>query len=161
MITMIPLYGKGGIVGHAMIDAADEELVRPFRWNIHRGYAKCHPPHAPGERQRDMMMHRLILGLSPGEKGDHINGDKLDNRRSNLRRCTHAENMRNMKAHRGRGLPRGVYATKSGKFKSQIMANGEHIYLGTYPSADMARDVRVAAEIKYHGEFAAVLGAQP
>lgn len=73
----IPLMSRGDAVrGFAWVDAADAELVIPYRWNLVGGYAT----------RGDMVMHRLILGLNPGcGVVHHVNEDKLDNRRENLR----------------------------------------------------------------------------
>ena len=53
-----------------------------------RGYIQLY---VDGKRQ---LLHRHVMGLVPGDKRDHVNGDKLDNRRVNLRVVSHAENNR-------------------------------------------------------------------
>lgn len=74
-------------------------------------------------------MHRLIMGFPVNMEVDHINGDTLDNRRCNLRICTHAENMANRKIHRDNTSGyRGVYWSKErNMWRVQIYINGKKI----------------------------------
>ncbi|MCE9567939.1 MAG: hypothetical protein K8U57_38555 [Planctomycetes bacterium] len=71
---------------HALVDAADFEMIAAFRWHCHVSgggemYARKYP------RDGVSQMHRLILGETRGVDIDHINGNGLDNRRINLRFC--------------------------------------------------------------------------
>lgn len=98
----IPLHGIGGVVGFALVDACDYERVASRRWHRHSaGYAHTAIREKRGEKGRHLqLMHRFVLGLEKSRRGapivvDHINHDRLDNRRSNLRLCSHAENLRN------------------------------------------------------------------
>lgn len=79
---------------YALIDAEDYELVVGHRWWLSTaGYA-----FAKGADGRSVLMHRLLMGCARGDQRevDHHNRNRLDNRRSNLRFCTHAENMANL-----------------------------------------------------------------
>ena len=80
-------------------------------------------------------MHRLSLDVTPGRFVDHINGDGLDNRRSNLRIATVSQNNSNVGMTRQRTGLRGVYQRRSGRWGSQISQNGRLIYLGTFDTA--------------------------
>lgn len=89
-----PVYGKDGIVGYTMIDAEDLPLVsRHSRLGLDQGYAIVYVP----EFLRTYQLARLLLGLRPGDGKivDHINRNRLDNRRCNLRLATPSENARN------------------------------------------------------------------
>jgi hypothetical protein len=80
-------------------------------------------------------MHRLILGLSPGDGlcADHINRNKLDNRRSNLRIVPPTANTQNMVRHGGTSPYRGVHWAKAERrWRAQISKNGKGIALGYY-----------------------------
>ena len=94
-VVHIPVYGWGSItVAYALVDEADRDLVNDRRWNLaSSGYAFGT---LRGVQGRDLM-HRVILGLERGDgkQVDHINRDKLDNRRKNLRLVSHGENQRN------------------------------------------------------------------
>lgn len=76
-----------------VIDTADEHLVRHLVWHASRShtgfYARC-ALRGPGS---GIQLHRLLLDAPAHLQIDHINGDKLDNRRCNLRLCTASENM--------------------------------------------------------------------
>ena len=99
-------------------------------------------------------MHRLITGASYGIEVDHINGDRLDNRRSNLRLCTKAENTRNkvQQKHNRFGL-KGV-SFKCGKFYAQIQAHGKKYCLGYHSTPEEAHQAYCEAAFRLHGEFA-------
>ena len=108
--------------------------------------------------RRSEHMHRMIMKAKPGELVDHINGDPLDNRRSNLRIATHAENSRNGKKGTYGGLPciskyKGV--TKNGdRLISQIVVDGKHIYLGSFETEEEAARAYDQAAKEHFGEFA-------
>lgn len=102
----------------------------------------------------------LSHGDWPDRSIDHIDGDKSNNRPDNLRLASHAENMRNMKK-RDRALPHGVdFHTLTGKYRARIKVGHRTVYLGIYSSVEGAADARRAAELEYHGDFAAHIGAQ-
>jgi len=98
-VRYIPLTGRAGITGKALVSAEDYERVMKHRWHRHpKGYAIS----GMGGGY-SMMMHRFILDLERGDarKTDHINRDKLDNRRENLRIATYAQNLRNRRKFKG------------------------------------------------------------
>lgn len=89
---LIPLHDRAGlIVGHTKVSAEDFDALAIYPWHINgkNGYAI-----RSDAQQRTVLMSRQILGLQRGDKreADHINRDRLDNRRENLRAVTKAEN---------------------------------------------------------------------
>lgn len=102
---------------------------------------------------KPVYMHRLVLAANDGDVVDHINGNRLDNRKENLRICSHKENMRNRRPTAGRTLKQGVCLTKEKTFAAGITIDGKHVHLGTYKTEDEAHGVYVKAKKKYHGEF--------
>jgi hypothetical protein len=137
----------------AMVSIEDAHLLQ-IRWRVHLGsgnrggYATILSP-GGGE----FILSRMITKAPKGMKVDHANRDTMDNRRSNLRLCTHAENMANRKATRGKALPKGVRRSRK-KFIAQIYINGERKYLGTYSTAEAAANAYNAVALAVHGEFA-------
>jgi len=105
-------------------------------------------------------MHRVILGAAdPAVKVDHRDGDGLNNRRSNLRKSTNAENIRNQAPHRDKKTSKlkGVcFYPKTGRYRAQIMADYRKVNLGSYATAEIAARVYDAAARELHGEFARV-----
>lgn len=91
---------------------------------------------------------------------DHINGNGLDNRRCNLRVCSHGENMRNRTMNRNnRSGYKGVYfdPDKNGRpWRAQIRANGRKHSLGRFDTAEQAYEAYQKAAERLHGEFARV-----
>lgn len=91
---LIPLSGKRGKGKSAIVDADMHEILSQWRWHLHvEGYA------SRGERRdgklKSILMHRSIAETPVGMWTDHINHNRLDNRRKNLRACTAQENQCN------------------------------------------------------------------
>jgi hypothetical protein len=98
----------------------------------------------------DEYLHRVIAGRRRGDGlvVDHINRNKLDNRRSNLRSCTQAENMANTDAHRDAvSRHKGVYPFR-GRWQASYMVNGKRCHVGTFSHE---RDAAEALEVARHG----------
>jgi hypothetical protein len=87
------------VVATALVDHADESLLREYRWKLNNGYASRYDRNSGSA----VVMHRQIMGLAKGDPlvVDHINGKRLDNRRANLRVVTAAENSQNTPSRRG------------------------------------------------------------
>ena len=82
----VPLIGKKGKSKHAIIDDEDYEKISRYRWYYCNGYAVS---------DFGVRMHRFIMNPPQDLVIDHINHDRLDNRRSNLKICTQFENSQN------------------------------------------------------------------
>lgn len=139
--TAVPVRRHGRVVALAWIDAADAEDVLSCRWTLHRGgYAQRGT--LRGGVSRVHLMHRDILGLTHGDgkQADHRNRDRLDNRRSNLRVSTNAENAQNRgRASRGSSRHRGVGWDRSkGKWMARAMLDGKFKFIGYFDNEEEA-----------------------
>lgn len=136
-VYRIPLYGRGGIIkGYTLVDAQDYEWLSRWRWNLVQGYA------ARRNDKSTVYMHREILGLGRGNglECDHINGDRLDNRRVNIRIVTHAQNQQNMRSYRtsASGI-RGIYwHRRDRKWKAKAQLYGRVYHVGSFESKEEA-----------------------
>ena len=80
---------------YALVDNDDFPRLSNHSWHTDRsGYVKR--MHNYKDKSSSIYMHRVILGASKGKEVDHINRNKLDNRKHNLRFCTHSQNMMNL-----------------------------------------------------------------
>jgi hypothetical protein len=107
----------------------------------------------------EYLAHRLAWAMHYGSAPtdmqiDHINGDRKDNRISNLRIASHSDNCRNSKVrkHSKTGI-KGV-KKRGSKWHVRIRVQGQEIWLGSYNTPDEARAAYNAAAEKYFGEFA-------
>jgi hypothetical protein len=129
----------------ALVDESDFEMLSRFRWYLHSaGYAAT--------KRARAYMHRMILLPDPGQYVDHINGNKLDNRRCNLRVCTMAENLAAGTFKRGLSSSyRGVcWSKREGKWLAQIAKTR----LGMFADEEEAARAYDAAAADRYGEFA-------
>lgn len=140
-----------------IVDDSDHLALSMMTWHISsNGYAMTKIRTHAGPKNTGI--HRVIMGLSYGDglEVDHINGDKLDNRRLNLRVCTTSENGRNRGSTRlnRSGLKGIAYDPERGKFMAKIQVAGKQKNLGRYSTAEEAHAAYKAAAEKLHGQYA-------
>lgn len=139
----VPLYRRdGSIRAHALVDDSYYPWVAPHRWHVgSNGYARWNERHESGEVTAHLM-HREVMGLAVGDgrQIDHINRDRFDNRRANLRIVTHHQNMQNRPSVDGATSRfRGVHWDKrKGRWRAKGTINGRAKSLGTYQDEIMA-----------------------
>jgi hypothetical protein len=92
---------------------------------------------------------------APGQEVDHIDGNGLHNQRSNLRVCSHAQNVRNRRRNKGKTSSqyKGVYP-QEGLWNAQIRLEGLQVYLGMYASEVKAAHAYNLAAVEKHGQYA-------
>ena len=134
-------------VARAIIDIEDIDKVKGYKWCLSHGYAY--------NLKSDIRLHRLIMSCADDKVVDHINRDRLDNRKSNLRICSQQQNSMNrgIQSNNNSGVV-GVYWAKSrNKWCAQIMLNKKNIFLGYYEDMNDAIQARKQAEIDYFCEY--------
>jgi hypothetical protein len=140
----IPLYRPNGTIrAFTVVDAEDFERFGTFRWCVretHHLYV-VRMVRNSGRSQR-LYLHRELMGLRPGDplRVDHINRDTLDNRRSNLRICTDAENAQNQTGRPGSlSKYRGVtWRNDRNRWRAAHWLNHKLHYIGTFEDEDEA-----------------------
>jgi len=136
-----------------LVDKDDLDVVDDWSWCLSSdGYVKR------TYDKKDLYLHRAIFekhfGTIPEDKMiDHIDRDKLNNRKSNLRLCSHAENMRNRTVHKNNKLGVKGVRVNQGKYEANIRFNNKVIYLGYYESLDDAALAYNIASIILHFDF--------
>jgi hypothetical protein len=128
-ISVLIQNRRGAIVATALVDDEDIEFTSR-RWHLSSGY--------PATGARSERMHSLILGRHAGLEPDHLNGDKLDNRRENLRLVSHAENTQNVRT--AKGDMRGVFFdSRENVWYGQVKHNGRKHSTKRFRSASDAQ----------------------
>jgi HNH endonuclease/AP2 domain len=159
LVRELPLVGTGErLFLFALVDAADFEHLLGFRWNVdyHRGKPDTPRCRFRKEgRQHSLWLHRYLLGAPDGLLVDHINHNPLDNRRSNLRLATPAENARNRKrtSKHATGY-KGVRQASAGCWVARIVVERRETYLGAYGDPVRAALAYDQAARSLFGEFA-------
>lgn len=135
----------------AVVDSEDYDWLSQYRWQKHGLF------YAVGYVDgKSVLMHRFIMGAKKGQQVDHINGDKLDNRRSNLRFCTDSQNHANtgLRKDNTSGFKGVVRVKKNGKYVAQIQYDKRMINLGYYETAEEAAKVYDKKAVEFFGDFA-------
>jgi len=160
-----------------LYDKEDEDLIKAHTWHISQGSksnkdrysVKTNIPYLDSEtkckRYQRRYLSRLIMDPPKGMLVDHINGDTMDNRRSNLRICSKGENGRNRKIASKNNTSgfKGVSYRKKGPdminewsrpWQAYINYNKKRHHLGMFATAEEAARAYDSKAIKLHGEFA-------
>lgn len=143
---MKTIYLSNGSV--VIVDDQDYEFLNQWSWKpAGAGYA------ARNARWGTIYMHRVLVGVpADGKDIDHKNGNKLDNRKANLRVVTHSENQRGFRTldSRNQSGYRGVnWFKRTSKWVVRIMVDGKNLNLGYFDDVNDAIAARLAAEEKY------------
>ena len=144
----------------AVIEAEDAPIVGTRNWN-----ALVHPSgrvyavskyRLGGEQWRTVFLHRTILIAGSGYDIDHVNGDGLDCRLSNLRQATRSQNLMNSRRRStSKSGYKGVsFVARHGHWRAEIKIEGKTKYLGSFPTPDEAHEAYVSAASQIFGQFA-------
>jgi hypothetical protein len=138
-----------------LIDTEDLEKIKTYYWSLNtQGYVITNQRQS-NNKFKHIRLHLLLLGKKFDHlQIDHINGNKLDNRKSNLRLCTHQQNCFNirLKKNNKTGIA-GVSPTRNDTWRARIMINKQEIRLGHFRLFGDAIQARWQAEEKYFGKF--------
>jgi len=143
------------------VDVSDMALFDENRWNARKGksnkfYVRSTMPTVNG-KQKNILLHRVIMGITdPKIEVDHIDGDTLNNRRSNLRIATHSENQRNQVAYKTSktGIKNIAWHKREKKYRVQIQTDGKQKTYGSFHTIEEAIKLRDELLPLLHGEFA-------
>lgn len=144
----------------AMVDDADFDWLNQWKWTAFSG-TKCRTVYAvrwlssrrPGRKLA--WMHRIILGIPSNECCDHVDGNGLNNQRSNLRIVSFGQNARNRRIpNNNKSGVMGVYwHSQSKKWTAHITHMGKAITIGRFLDKSEAVSARKSAEKKYFGNY--------
>ena len=149
-IVEIVLYDNdGNECNRAIINKEDLDKVKGYKWGM------CHNYVSTLYNRKRILLHRFIVDCEDGMMVDHIDGNPLNNTRSNLRIVTPQQNALN-KDTKGIGNNKRMGVTfdkRHNKWLAKIQVDKKEIYLGMYNTEEEAIKAREEAEIKYFGEY--------
>lgn len=142
-----------------LVDDEDFDILNHFKWYADNHRRKAFYAARKGNNQISIYMHRAILNIIDKKIiVDHIDGNGLNNCKSNLRICTIAENARNrdMNKNNTSGVKGVTYDKRNCVYRPFININCKHVTLRSCKTLDEAIIIRIEAEKKYYGNFARI-----
>ena len=131
----ITLSGKLSEGVTMLVDADDFDRLSGVKWHLSwNGYA-VNRSRVNG-KNTNIRAHRLLVDAPEGYDIDHINGNKLDNRKSNLRVCTRSENLSNRTSAKGAYLDR-----RRGTWQVEFKVEKKKAYIGAFNDEELARHI--------------------
>lgn len=138
-----------------LIDESDFDKVKDYAWSTNAtGYAYAYVKGSGRKNRKTITMHRLLMNPGKGLRVDHVNRNKLDNRRSNLRICTNSQNLGNSTGYSKKTKFKGLDLLPTGRWRARINIGGKSIHLGVAKTEREAASMYDEAAVKHYGEFA-------
>ena len=135
----------------AIIDLEDVEKCKPYKWTLRNdGYVSTK------KNYQAIKLHRFIADTPEGMHTDHINRNRLDNRKDNLKICNQKENNKNKGLYKSNQLGyTGVSKARTLKegFISCIRFENKTYHLGSFDTFEEAVKARQDAEVKFYGKI--------
>jgi hypothetical protein len=147
----IPLSGRRGVGKFALVDDEDYEQLIKQSWSLSRwGYA------AGSRGKVHILMHRVIINAPVDMDVDHKNGDRLDNRKENLRLCTDSQNLRNARKSSNRSSNLKGVSKRRGLelFRTNVYVEGKGVHIGYFKDEHYAALAYDLWAVDIAGEFA-------
>ncbi len=132
-----------------LLDDEDYDWARSYKWH----FINDHPATKIGGKY--MGIHRLLMNVKTGEDVivDHIDGNPLNNQKSNLRICDRFQNQQNRKTNKNNTLPKGIRLLPSGKYNVRVQTYNKRVVVGTFDTLEKAVEERNRVAKQLHGEF--------
>lgn len=146
-------------IADCIIDIEDVERIKPFKWRLskkaHEELRQSLVVTGNSTTNKTIAIYRLIMNAPDGIQVDHIDNDRLNNRKSNLRLCTNQENQINVPKQKNNSSGfKGVWFDKSReKWVAEIRHNKIKVQLGRFSNYNEACWCRYIAESLIQGEF--------
>jgi len=150
----ISLTGKNGKGKYSLVDNDIFDELKKYKWHLVSGYAARFEWIKEKKNVRPSYMHRTIMNTPNGKQTDHINLNKLDNRKENLRVCSRVENSGNIPLLKNNTSGFKGVGTRGKKWRAYISNKNKHIHLGYFSSKELAAEAYNSKAIEIFGEFA-------
>lgn len=141
---------KYGIVDF-LFSPCDVDIISKYNWCVVKHGNHTYARTSDGS---NLILHRVLLDPGPEFVVDHRDGNTLDNRRENIRVCTHAENAINRTRSKFSNLRGIAYRKDSKKWRAYVGLDKKRINIGTFSSLKEAIIAYNEAALYYYGEFA-------
>ena len=148
--TIIPLtQGK-----FALIDEEDYDALIKYKWYLSKSRKTSYA--ARDLNGKHLLMHRMIMGEKNNSLIDHMDGNGLNNQKTNLRYCTNSQNCMNRGKQKNNtsGYSGVMWKKRDGVYVSQITCQGEQVHIGTFKCKHEAALAYNEKAIEFHKEFA-------
>lgn len=156
--------GRSVLISKDIFTLVDDDIfdwLNQWRWHITNGYIirKQYGKRGENKKPENIYIHRLIMGTPNGYVTDHINGNKLDNQRDNLRIGTQSQNMMNRgKQKNNTSGYKGVHWNKQHqKWQAVVKFDGKQKHLGYFDNAFLASLAYIKGAKELYGEFSGLI----
>lgn len=158
----IALGGKRGRGRFTIVDDDDFIWLLLFSWHVNPdGYVVTTASNKP---TRHFKMHRLVNNTPPGMTTDHINRNKLDNRKSKLQTATRSQQQQNQKIQWGQKIQQGrsskykgvcfIKKDRKSRWQADIRIHNKSVHIGTFKDEIEAAKAYDRMAVELFGEFA-------